>query len=98
MSKISAEWDSAISAIRAKQQQPTYMASAIVSLISTLDRGIAVVAEPIAVRVILDGQSEVLSRAGCERVSPAFQGVYHLSQSAAVWSFMKDGVAADSIH
>ena len=94
MSKISSEWDSVIAVLRSKQQQPTYMASGVLSLISLLDRGAAQATEPISVSAVLDCQTEVLERAGCEQVTPAFQGVFHLSQTTDVWSFEKDGAAS----
>ncbi len=95
MPQISAEWDEVIAAIRAKQQEPSYMSSAILALISCIDAGACFAASPVALAPILDAQQSLLLNAGCTQTAPAFQGVFHLSGTADAWSFQLDGQQAD---
>lgn len=95
MSKIAAEWASVLATIQQKQQQPTYMASAILSLISCLDRGEGESNSAVCVSRVLEVQEQLLRNAGCEQLEPAFQGVFHLSGTAAVWTFELNGIVAD---
>ena len=88
MSEISSEWDTVFATIRSKQQEPSYMGSALLGLITCLDRGDCSPVGPISVELILDAQEAILRNAGCEQISPAFQGVFHLSGTAEVWSFL----------
>jgi hypothetical protein len=70
------------------------MASALLGLISCLDRGDCRALDPISVELILDAQEAILGNAGCEQISPAFQGVFHLSGIADVWRFLSNDSAA----
>lgn len=70
------------------------MGSALIGLITCLDRGDCSPVDLISVELILDAQDAILRNALCEQISSAFQGVFHLSGTAEVWSFLSNDSAA----
>lgn len=86
MSGISAEWEVALAAIKSRQQKPTYMVSALLAAITHFSNSGCPAKGPLPIEKLLANQSELLARAGCSASKEAWQGIFHLSGTAVVWS------------
>jgi len=86
MPEVAAEWEEALLAIASRQQKPTYMVSALLAAIKCIGESTPPITGDLPIETILDGQASLLERARCSLVREAWQGVFHLSGTACVWT------------
>ncbi len=88
MPEVAAEWEEALLAIASRQQKPTYMVSALLAAIRCIGESMPAITGDLPIDSVLNLQTSLLEQAGCSLVKEAWQGVFHLSGTAGVWTLL----------
>lgn len=91
MPEVAAEWEEALLIIASRQQKPTYMISALLAAIRCIGESTPPITGDLPIDCVLNLQTSLLERAGCSLVKGAWQGVFHLSGTAGVWTLLSSG-------
>ncbi len=98
MPEVAAEWEEALLAIASRQQKPTYMVSALLAAIKCIGESTTPITGDLPIDSVLDGQASLLERARCSLAKEAWQGVFHLSGTAGVWTLFSGGTESTFDH